>query len=108
MKDPNSEIRKYGKKIFQMNVYKIMRFFLTSQFPELAHKLGVRATNPEASGYFHKLFVETVKYREEHKIRRNDFMQILMDLKNSKEGLDLSLTEMASESFIFFGGGKWS
>ncbi|KAL7026322.1 hypothetical protein ACKWTF_013855 [Chironomus riparius] len=103
--DPDSEIRKYGKKIFKMNIIRITRFFLTSQFPELAFSLGIKATNQEASGYFLKLFIDTVKYREENNIRRNDFLQILIDLKNSKEGQEIDLKELASESFAFFGGG---
>jgi len=88
-----------------MNIIRITRFFLTSQFPELAFSLGIKATNQEASGYFLKLFIDTVKYREENNIRRNDFLQIMIDLKNSKEGLEIDLQELAAESFAFFGGG---
>jgi cytochrome P450 family 6 len=89
-----------------MNPKRIMKFFFSSQFPKIARALRFTSTNPIASGYFLRLFTETVQYREKNQIRRNDFMQILIDLKNSSEGRGLELTELAAESFAFFGGGS--
>jgi cytochrome P450 family 6 len=90
-----------------MNPKRLMKFFVSSQFPKIATAFGFTSTNKLASDYFMNLFIETVKYREENGVRRNDFMQMLIDLRNSNEGKGLELSELASESFIFFGGGEF-
>lgn len=89
-----------------MNFLRIMRFFVASAYPKFALALGMTSTNPIASNYFMNLFIETVKYREDNNFRRHDFIQILIDLKNSNEGKGLDIKELAAESFVFFGGGK--
>ncbi|CAO1425544.1 unnamed protein product [Diamesa serratosioi] len=103
LEDPDSEFRKYGKKVFQMSPTRILKFFLTSAFPNPSRKLGVTSTNPEPAKFFTDAFIKTVEYREKNNIQRNDFLQLLIQQKNSSDGL--TLTELAAESFIFFGGG---
>lgn len=49
-----------------------------------------------------KVFIETIKKREESGVPRNDFVQLLLKLR---ETVSLSLNEMAAEGFIFFSGG---
>lgn len=103
LEDPDSEFRKYGKKVFEMNTARILKFFFTSAFPKSSRKLGIKSTNEEPAKFFTDAFIKTVEYREKNNIQRNDFLQLLIQQKNSSEGL--TLTELASESFIFFGGG---
>lgn len=105
LEDPNSEVRKYGKKIFKMSPMKILRFFFKSACPGFSHKLGLRSTDHEASDFFMNVFKETVEYREKNHIRRKDFLQILIDLRNGNEAIGLTLNELCAESFAFFGGG---
>ncbi|KAG5669749.1 hypothetical protein PVAND_000043 [Polypedilum vanderplanki] len=54
--DPNSEIRKYSKLIFAMSPRRLMKFFISSQFPKFAAALGFTSTNKIASDYFMKLY----------------------------------------------------
>lgn len=103
LEDPESEFRKYGKKVFEMSPTRILKFFFTSAFPNPSRKLRIKSTNEEPAKFFTDAFIKTVEYREKNNIERNDFLQLLIQQKNSSEGL--TLTELAAESFIFFGGG---
>jgi cytochrome P450 family 6 len=44
--------------------------------------LKVHYLDPRISKYFLSLFEETVNYRERNNITRNDFMQLLIQIKN--------------------------
>lgn len=56
----------------------------------------------DAADFFIKVFSETIKYREENNIERNDFVELLLQMKN--KGM-LTFKEIAAESFIFYVGG---
>lgn len=45
---------------------------------------------------------ETIEYREKNKISRNDFLQLLLQMK--KEGV-LTFEQIAAQCFVFFLGG---
>jgi cytochrome P450 family 6 len=42
----------------------------------------VRELDPETSKYFRNMVQDTVNYREKNHIKRNDFMQLLIQIKN--------------------------
>ncbi|XP_058979546.1 probable cytochrome P450 6a21 [Musca domestica] len=49
-----------------------------------------------------KLVQDTMEHREEHGVRRNDFMDMLMELKGSGEDpTDLSFNQVAAQAFLF-------
>lgn len=53
--------------------------------------------------FFLRIVYETVEYRETNHITRNDFMDILIKLKNYKNSADgLTLNEIAAQAFLFF------
>lgn len=56
--------------------------------------------------FFTEVVEKTVNYRETNNVRCNDFMQILIDLKNNGE-LDntITLTEIVAQAFLFFVAG---
>lgn len=95
-----------GRKVFiTTRVEEIRNLFIFS-FPEIANKLRVKVTNREVEHFFMNLTIETVKYREENNIKRNDFMQMLIDIKNSSEPNDpFTIKQLAAQAFIFFLGG---
>ena len=76
--------------------------FFTTTCPELSRKLHVRANPKEPCDFLLKVFRETIREREGKDVTRNDFVQLLMKLR---ETASLSLDEMAAESFIFYSGG---
>lgn len=75
-----------------------------------------RFTPKSVEEYIIKLVSDTVEYREKNKITRNDFLELLIQLKNKgslreegKEGVEesfeINLEVMAAQTFLFFFAG---
>lgn len=109
MKDPQSEFRRIGKKIFEYSQMAMFRDIFVSSFPNLAKRLHMTTNKPEVTSFFLKLLGDTVKYREENNVQRNDFMSLLLQIKNTgklegeKEVLGkMTFNELAAQVFLFF------
>jgi cytochrome P450 family 6 len=83
-----------------LTTIELLKFFFTSGFPELGRKLHLRFSPKEQADFFHKAFVDTLAYREKNNIKRNDFVSMLLDLKEH-----FTPSELAAESFLVFSGG---
>lgn len=103
LEDSNSEFRKYGKKVLDLDALGFLKFFFTSSFPELSRKFHLTANKRSVIDFFFNTFKKNMEHREENKIVRNDFLQILLDLKKTTS---MTVSELAAESFIFFLGGE--
>ncbi|EDV55968.1 cytochrome P450 6a9 [Drosophila erecta] len=112
LKDPEAEFRVMGRRaVFEQRHGPIGIAFINS-FQNLARRLHMKITLEDAEHFFLRIVRETVAFREEHNIRRNDFMDQLIDLKNSPltksesgESVNLTIEEMAAQAFVFFGAG---
>jgi cytochrome P450 family 6 len=82
LQNPDAEFRIWGRKIFlltrRVKIFRLLNFFM----PSLIRRLGVSFTPPDVSNYFIKMVNETVEYREKNDVQRNDFMQLMIQLKN--------------------------
>ncbi|XP_039435842.1 probable cytochrome P450 6a17 [Culex pipiens pallens] len=110
LKDPDAEFRRMGKKALTLSTMDFLRRILTVTFKDVAMKFNVRLSNPDVANFFMNAVRETVDYREKNKIQRNDFMDLLIRMKNVEpiEGGDpnqvgqLTIEEIAAQSFVFF------
>ncbi|XP_061401505.1 cytochrome P450 6a9-like isoform X2 [Musca vetustissima] len=110
LKDPNAEFRVMGKKSLVEQRHNRLIIAFMASFVDLARKLGFKQTPDDIEAFFMRIVRETVEYREKNNIRRNDFMDMLIDLKNKKlmksdhgdELTNLSLEEIAAQAFVFF------
>jgi cytochrome P450 family 6 len=84
LKDPDAEFRIWGKKIFEPTFDAIARGMLYFLVPAVPIALGISGTSNNITTFFRKLVHETVTLREKHSINRNDFLQLLIRLKNQK------------------------
>ncbi|XP_074030274.1 cytochrome P450 6k1-like [Leptinotarsa decemlineata] len=103
-KNPNAEFRQMGRHLF--NKFSLMdkiKLFLTIYFPKLSEKLGVSNIQPEVSKFFCKTVCDLVKHREDNNIQRNDFLQMLIEMKNSS--MQLTMDEIIGQTFLFFAAG---
>ncbi|XP_062552477.1 probable cytochrome P450 6a14 [Armigeres subalbatus] len=109
--DPEAEFRRMGRKIFTFANGQFIKGFIAQQFRSLARLLHIAVTDKEVSDFFIGAVKDTVKYREENKIERNDFMSLLLKLKNAEsleDGNDahkidpLTVEEIAAQAFVFF------
>ncbi|KAH8402288.1 hypothetical protein KR009_010990, partial [Drosophila setifemur] len=113
LKDPNAEFRTKGRMIFEKPRHHplVQAFMFTNA--KLARRLGMKAFPDEITEFFMSAVRNTVDYRLKNKIKRNDFIDQLIELRaeNQEEakrgnGIDLShgltLEQMAAQAFVFF------
>lgn len=106
LKDPAAEFREMGRKAFEEPRYRASISFLIGSFKNVSRFLGLKITREDVLTFFMKVVRETVDYREKNHISRNDFMDILIKLKNKKSDEDglgaLTIEEIAAQAFLFF------
>lgn len=104
VKDPDSEFRQMGRKIFAPSGNMIMKFLVFNTFKDIARKLGGKIFDPEITGFFINIVRETIDYRMSNKIHRNDFMDLLLKMytEPDENGEKLTFNEVAAQCFLFF------
>lgn len=113
MKDPDNEFMRMGSEIFAKSRYRSLRRLVIQEFPGLVKLFNLRIIPKYIGDFFLRTVQETVEYREKNNLRRNDFLQLLMELKNSGTvdgGIEnangrLSIEEVAAQTFLFFAAG---
>nr|QLL22070.1 cytochrome P450 [Tribolium confusum] len=108
-KEENSPFRVYGRKVFERSFSRILKRRFASNLPNLAKLLNISLVPKDISHFFIDLVKNTVEYRGKNKIVRNDFLQLLIDLKteddkesSNQDGTSLTIEEIAAQSFVFF------
>ncbi|KAL1492264.1 hypothetical protein ABEB36_012739 [Hypothenemus hampei] len=101
--ESHNEFRKQGRGLFKANFLRTLKVILVFNFPDLAHKLGIRG-NPSTQDFFANVVKQTMEHRAKNNIRRNDFLQILIDMnQNHKEGeKPFSFEEIVANTILFF------
>lgn len=108
LSNEDSEFRKMGRRIFAVNFNNVLRNQLRNSIPKLYNLLGYVLPLDAAVAFFRGLILNTMNYRKENKIVRNDFVNTLMELKDNPEKLkDIELTDdlIAAQAFVFFAAG---
>lgn len=113
LKNDSSELLKAGERVFHMKGLDFARFFFVNSFMELSKALNMRLMSAECSNYFIETVREAIKYREENNIHRPDFLNSLIQLKNTGtldgEKVDddkkLTFNQIVAEAFLFYFAG---
>lgn len=103
--NPDTDFRTMGRKVFINDKWLLMKFFLFTMFPETARFFGGRTTAKDVEQFFMGIVKETVQYRESTDTVRKDFMNLLIGLKNEPAGQNITMNELAAQTFIFFVAG---
>ncbi|XP_037947264.1 probable cytochrome P450 6a13 [Teleopsis dalmanni] len=111
--NPNSDFQRMGRKILEEPRHSpfVQAFMFTA--PDLARKLRMKTFTDEATEFFLKVVQETVEYREKNNIKRNDFIDLLIELKTHRDLLGedaipddqsngFTLKQLAAQALIFF------
>lgn len=98
----NSPFRVYGKRVFNATLYEAIRNFLCFSYPNFSRALGIKITAKDVSSFFMKIVKDTVDYREKNNYVRNDFLQLLIELKNDESDNNLTIEEIAAQCFVFY------
>lgn len=112
LRNPKSEIKEVGMQIFGNTHLEMFKLAFISAFQDFARRLGCRFTTVKTEKFIFDLIQRTMKFREEHNIKRNDFFDLLLQLKNNGRLDDqeettstdnyLTLNEIAAQCFVFF------
>lgn len=103
LKDPQAKFRQMGRKVFDQPKLGAFERILIFTCKNVAKALGVRIHHKDVTDFFLQIVQETVEYREKHNVQRNDFMNLLIELKNSTNDLgSLTINEIAAQAFVFF------
>ena len=82
LRNPDAEFRKWGRKTFEPSLNQNLRDIINFMMPRIAIALRIANIPSDISKFFMKVVDETVAYRERNNVTRDDFMQLLIQLKN--------------------------
>lgn len=75
-------------------------------FPDLARKLGLEVMPKESIDFFMKVVTDNIEFREKNNYKRNDFFQLLMEIKSKSEKQSgerpFTVEDFAAQVFVFF------
>lgn len=107
LKDPQAEFRNVARQLFansERNVRWILfKITYANVFTKLPFK--VRSFGSNHIDFFVNIVRKTVELREREHIKRNDFMDLLLKLRDTEQGEGLSLEQLAAQVFVFFVAG---
>lgn len=127
--EPQHIFRRMGAKLFEASFANAFRGVIGFMIPKLFYKLGLKAFDSDVTDFIRKVVNETVEYREKSNYARNDFMQLLIQLKNQgyvsvdknddpeeikndtlnsqqKDSKKLTMDELTANVLLFFIAGK--
>ncbi|KAL1384643.1 hypothetical protein pipiens_012997 [Culex pipiens pipiens] len=108
--DSEAAFRRMGRKVMEPPPGRLFVVILAQQFRKIARALRVKTIDTDVSQFFMNAVRETVEYREKNHVERNDFMNLLIKMKNGQPVEDgttvdtegLTLEEIAAQAFVFF------
>ena len=120
--NPDHIFRKMGAKVFEPSFANAFRGVVALFWPKLFHLLKLKVLDKEVDDFIFSVVKQTVEYREQKNFTRNDFMQLLIQLKNQgyisvdkneKEAEEvkdknvnkMTINELAAQVFVFFVAG---
>lgn len=124
--EPDHIFRRMGAKNFEVNKRVILRNMLSIFVPQLFKLFKLKITDPDVEKFVYTVVKQTIEYREKNNVERNDFMQLLIQLKdkgyvtadkddnpadNTADKADvniqkLSFEDVAANVFVFFQAGE--
>lgn len=112
LEDEDSSFRVFGRKMFQSSKWSSFKRVFVTTFPKFSKLLNVSIARKDIADFVINMVDDTVKYREKNNYTRNDFMQLLINLKNNApsisgdhDGKPLTMDEVASQALVFFAAG---
>lgn len=114
--NPASKLRSMGKRILHFSKLKALKIFFSMMFRKQAVALGLRFNDVDVCEFFSETIRSTIEYREKNNIVKNDFMNLMIQLKNkgylendleakTQNTVKLTFEEVAAQSFLFFVAG---
>lgn len=86
LENPDSVFVKIANSVFQPSKLGKLRRYLRNHLPFFIYKtFGLKSIPKEMEDYFIKVIKNSIKQREENNLQRNDFIQLMMELKEQEQ-----------------------
>uniref|UniRef100_R4G3N7 Putative cytochrome p450 cyp6ax1 protein n=1 Tax=Rhodnius prolixus TaxID=13249 RepID=R4G3N7_RHOPR len=82
LSNPDSEFRHKGQQVLKLDLLTTIKLIILMNFPSLVKFLNVTFTKPHVVKYFSEIIKDTMNYRRDNKLERNDFIQLMMQLQD--------------------------
>lgn len=103
LNDPNAEFRRYGREVFEKPRHSLLFFTLLHMFKNVSRMFHLKTIADDVTAFFMEVVRDTVEHREKNNISRNDFMDLLIKLKNETNPEEaITFNELAAQVFVFF------
>ncbi|XP_076645678.1 putative cytochrome P450 6a14 [Halictus rubicundus] len=123
--DEESEFHRAAKKLSKPSYKATLWRMLRTAMPKLYKLLGVQVIDPGVTRFFKNVVSRMINQRQEHAVKRHDFMDLLIELRNkgslendpgtgqvdnandgeATEEIELNETSIAAQAFVFFAAG---
>lgn len=100
----DAEFRKQGKRLFTPTLKQLVKNTVAFSSPELARKMNLSIMEKDHINFFMKVVKDNIDFREKNNFIRNDFFQLLIDIKKESEtnnGKPFTVEEFAAQVFCF-------
>ena len=94
----NPEIRAAGKKLMEPSLKAMLLFMLLFIAPPIKKLIKIKVVPQDIEDFFTKLMHDALKYREDEKIDRDDYLGYLISLQQKKQ---LKPIDMAAHAVRF-------
>ncbi|XP_018319272.1 probable cytochrome P450 6a13 [Agrilus planipennis] len=123
LKNPDNEFREYGKKSVEVKGFDAIKFLFALLSPKILQITRTPNTRKDVENFFLGLTKDTIEYRDRTNFERQDFIQLLMKLRNKEIKVEsatnnnsksdgiayyqngLTMNEIAAQAFVFFVAG---
>ncbi|XP_049964318.1 cytochrome P450 6k1-like [Schistocerca serialis cubense] len=117
-RNPDAEFRRWGRKLFEFSIKSRIADLMYRFIPVVAKALRLKGSARDVIIYFQDVVKSTVEYREQHSVVRNDFLHLMIQLKNkgfideqSKTGSQeidnwkFTIDDVTAQSILFYAAG---
>ncbi|KAL0270234.1 UNVERIFIED_CONTAM: hypothetical protein PYX00_007706 [Menopon gallinae] len=91
LQNPKSEFREFGKKIFKADFKSVFINMILVNFPKFMKLFGLKLVPKDISDFFIGAVRDNIEYRERTNTKRNDFLQLLIQLMRTGKIEDIQL-----------------
>ncbi|EDS26137.1 cytochrome P450 [Culex quinquefasciatus] len=107
LRSEKCRVREIALQVFQQSKLQVLKMMFMMIFKGIATTFKMRSLPAAVEKFFIELVHDTVRQREKNNVQRNDFMNLLIQLKNSEDpDARITMDEMAAQSFVFFLAGS--
>ncbi|XP_055684925.1 cytochrome P450 6a2-like [Lutzomyia longipalpis] len=85
LRDPNNEFYIKGQEASDILIARTLKSVFMTSFKKLSVFLRLRVINEEMTQYYTKIVADTMAYRDENNVQRDDFLSMLMKLRHREE-----------------------